>query len=178
MKPILSFFSVLLFICSNYLAFAQQKMEAAWESTLQAYQESLTEAGVVGSSLYLVQNGEVRKQAFYGLADQESNTPVTQQTIYHWASITKTFTGIAVMQLRDKGLLKLDDPAVDYLPELKMVHNSYGDMSMITIRHLMSHTAGFRASTWPWGGGEGLASLRAHFLGSVGGHVALYQDSV
>jgi CubicO group peptidase (beta-lactamase class C family) len=40
------------------------------------------------------------------------------QTIYHWASITKTMTGIAILQLRDRGLLKLDDPIVRYVPEL------------------------------------------------------------
>ena len=54
------------------------------------------------------------------------------------------------MQLRDRGLLKLDDPIIKYLPELKAVHNRFGEMSEITIRHLMSHSAGFRDSTWPW----------------------------
>jgi CubicO group peptidase (beta-lactamase class C family) len=77
---------------------------------------------------------------------------VDEDTIFHWASITKTFTGVAIMQLRDRGLLKLDDPIVKYLPELKEVHDPFGDMSEITIRQLMSHSAGFRAATWPWGG--------------------------
>jgi CubicO group peptidase (beta-lactamase class C family) len=58
--------------------------------------------------------------------------------------------GIAIMQLRDRGLLKLDDPVIQYIPELKMVHNPFGDMSAVTIRHLMTHSAGFRAPTWPW----------------------------
>jgi CubicO group peptidase (beta-lactamase class C family) len=56
------------------------------------------------------------------------------------------------MQLRDRGLLKLDDPIVKYLPELRAVHNRFGDMGDITLRQLMSHSAGFRDSTWPWGG--------------------------
>ncbi len=79
---------------------------------------------------------------------------VDEDTIYHWASITKTFTGIAIMQLRDRGLLSLDDPAVKYVPELREVHNPYGDISQVTIRHLMTHSAGFRAGTWPWGGDQ------------------------
>ncbi len=58
------------------------------------------------------------------------------------------------MQLRDRGLLKLDDPAINYVPELRQVHNPFGDMSQVTIRHLMSHSAGFRAGTWPWGGDQ------------------------
>ena len=57
-----------------------------------------------------------------------------EDTIYHWASITKTFTGIAIMQLRERGLLKLDDPIVRYVPELKAVHNPFGSMEAITIR--------------------------------------------
>ena len=56
------------------------------------------------------------------------------------------------MQLRDRGLLTLDDPAVKYLPEIRGIHNPFGDVSQITIRRLMSHSAGLRASTWPWGG--------------------------
>jgi len=77
---------------------------------------------------------------------------VDENTIYHWASITKTFTGIAIMQLRDRGRLKLDDPILKYLPELRAVHNPYGDMSEVTLRQLLSHSAGFRDATWPWGG--------------------------
>ena len=85
---------------------------------------------------------------------RDESAPVDDDTIYHWASITKTFTGIAIMQLRDRGLLSLDDPAVKYVPELREVHNPYGDISQVTIRHLMTHSAGFRAGTWPWGGDQ------------------------
>ena len=52
----------------------------------------------------------------------------------------------------DHGRLKLDDPIIKYVPELKAVHNPFGDMNEITIRHLMTHSAGFRDATWPWGG--------------------------
>ena len=56
------------------------------------------------------------------------------------------------MQLRDRGLLTLDTPAVTFVPELRRVHNPFGDISQVTVRTLMQHAAGFRASTWPWGG--------------------------
>lgn len=114
------------------------------------YKRSLEENGVVGSSIMLIHDNEVLFKAFYGLANKEKNQKVDSNTIYHWASITKTFTGIAVLQLRDRGLLKLEDPVVNYIPELRMVHNPYGDMNKITIRHLLSHTSGFRGATWPW----------------------------
>jgi len=58
------------------------------------------------------------------------------------------------MQLRDTGLIALHVPAVTYVPELRMVHTPYGDISQVTIRQLMSHSAGFRAGTWPWGGDQ------------------------
>jgi CubicO group peptidase (beta-lactamase class C family) len=58
------------------------------------------------------------------------------------------------MQLRDRGEIKLSDPVTKYVPELQKVHNPFGNMDEITIAQLMSHTAGFRAGTWPWGGDE------------------------
>lgn len=116
------------------------------------YDQSMRKHGIVGSSFMLIQDGQVIAQEFFGLANQEKQQPVDENTIYHWASITKTFTSIAIMQLRDRGLLKLDDPIVKYLPELNAVHNPFGDISQITIKHLMTHSAGFRSATWPWGG--------------------------
>ena len=101
-----------------------------------------------------VRDHRVAHARTYGFADLEARRPVDADTIFHWASITKTFTGIAIMQLRDRGLLSLDDPIVKYLPELRQVHNPYGPMDAITLRMLMSHSAGFRMSTWPWGGDQ------------------------
>ncbi len=101
-----------------------------------------------------IHDGAVLGETYYGLADEETGRSVDANTIFHWGSVTKTLTGIAVMQLRDRGLITLDDPIVEYLPELRTVHNPYGDLRDITIRHIMSHSAGFRGSTWPWGGNE------------------------
>lgn len=114
------------------------------------YESEARRQGIVGSSFYFMQDNQVVAKDFYGLADVEANRKVDEDTIYHWASITKTFTGIAIIQLRDRGLLQLDDPVIKYLPELKAVHNPYGEMNEITIRHLMSHSAGFRNPTWTW----------------------------
>lgn len=114
------------------------------------YGNSLKDHGIVGSSFFFVHDNQVLAREFYGLAHLEQRRRVDENTIYHWASITKTFTGIAIMQLRDRGLLKLDDPITKYLPELKAVHDPYGDTTEITIRHLMTHSAGFRNATWPW----------------------------
>jgi CubicO group peptidase (beta-lactamase class C family) len=123
-----------------------------WPAVVEGYRAALQRAGIVGSSLLIVRDGRIVARQNEGLQDRERGVPADNDTIYHWASITKTFTGIAIMQLRDRGLLSLDDPVVKYVPELRLAHNPFGDISQVKIRHLMSHSAGFRASTWPWGG--------------------------
>lgn len=137
-------------------SFAQTNgaFDAAWYELEKYYKNGLSEAGVVGSSMMFIHDGDIVGASYYGLADLETERPVDAQTIYHWASNTKMLTSIAIMQLRDRGLLKLDDPILEYIPELKAVHNPYGEMKEITIRHLMSHSAGFRSPTWPWGGDQ------------------------
>lgn len=127
---------------------------SAWQAAEAAHAERMQNTGVVGGSAMLLHDRAVVAEMFYGYADRAAQRLVDARTIYHWASITKTFTGIAILQLRDRGLLTLDDPVVAYLPELHQVHNLFGPMDAITIRHLLSHAAGFRGSTWPWGGGE------------------------
>src|SRR5438067_1123448 len=126
--------------------------DGRWQRVETLYRQRVQQAGIVGSGLMFVKDGAVMAKAFEGFQDLQTKRPIDEQTIYHWASITKTFTGVAIMQLRDRGLLSLDDPAVKYVPELRAVHNPYGDVSQVTIRHLMTHSAGFRAATWPWGG--------------------------
>lgn len=127
---------------------------ATWPKVVAFYHDRLQRAGIVGSSLVVVRDGTVAAEQFEGYQDLDARRPTDRDTIYHWASITKTFTGIAIMQLRDRGLLALDDPVVKYVPELRAVHSRFGDISQVTIRQLMSHTAGFRAPTWPWGGDQ------------------------
>jgi CubicO group peptidase (beta-lactamase class C family) len=86
----------------------------------------------------------------FGLQNLSPDVPVGDGTTYHWASCTKSLTGIAIMQLRDRGLLSLDDPLVKYIPELTAVHDAFGPIAQVTIRHVMSHSGGFRDATWPW----------------------------
>lgn len=124
----------------------------AWPGVAARFADRVREAGIVGASLLVVKDGAVAHEAMAGLQDRDTARPVDRDTIFHWASITKTFTGVAIMQLRDRGLLALDDPVVKYVPELRAAHNPFGDIAQVTIRHLMSHSGGFRAGTWPWGG--------------------------
>ena len=124
--------------------------EATWTAFQREHLASAGREGAVGSAAMFLRGGAVLGESYQGFADLETGTGVDGETIFHWASCTKTLTGIAIMQLRDRGKLSLDDPIVEYLPELRQVHNPYGPMDAITLRHLMSHSAGFRAGTWPW----------------------------
>ena len=135
-------------LCAATTLFAQTKSPATPQEIKSFYEEGLRRNGIVGSSLILVRNGEVVLHDNYGR--QSDTEPVDDNTTYHWASVTKTFTGIAIMQLRDRGLLSLDDPLIKYLPALSAVHDAYGPISAITIREAMSHSSGFRDATWPW----------------------------
>lgn len=125
--------------------------QTAWDRVADEHRRLVEESGIVGSSLVYVSDGEIAERQDLGWADIEAGRRVDEATLFHWASITKTFTAVAVMQLRDRGLIALDDPIVRYVPELRGVH---GPVEQVTVRHLLSHSAGFRGSTWPWDGGE------------------------
>jgi CubicO group peptidase (beta-lactamase class C family) len=128
--------------------------DAEYKKFKTFYENELKQNGIVGSSFVFLKDNKILARDFYGMANLEKNQTVDENTIYHWASNTKPFTGIAIMQLRDRGLLKLDDPVLKYLPELKAVHNPFGEMQDITIRELMNHSAGFRSSTFPYKNGK------------------------
>lgn len=128
----------------------QDNFAPAYREFKKNFEDELRKGGIVGSSFYFIRDNQVIGKEFYGRAHDEERRQVDEETIFHWASITKTFTGIAIMQLRDRGMLRLDDPVIKYLPELKAVHNPYGEMGEITIEHLLSHSAGFRNPTWTW----------------------------
>jgi CubicO group peptidase (beta-lactamase class C family) len=131
-----------------------QQTKASYSMFIETFRKECSDAGIVGASFVFLKDNKIVAHEYYGSANLAKDQLIDENTIYHWASNTKPFTGIAIMQLRDRGLLKLDDPVTKYLPELREVHNAYGSMDDITIRHLMTHSAGFRNPTWPWDQGK------------------------
>jgi CubicO group peptidase (beta-lactamase class C family) len=153
------FLSVLILIIPTTLLDMSLKAQShsfndSWEQTIAAFDQILQEYNVVGGALVFLEKGEVKGSHYHGYAELSENRLVDENTIFHWASLTKTFTAVAVMQLRDKGLLTLDDPIIYYLPEIGKIHNPYGNIDEITIRMALNHSTGLRNSTWPWGGHE------------------------
>jgi CubicO group peptidase (beta-lactamase class C family) len=133
-------------------ATARFDFTTTWQEVATEFRQGCQQAGVVGASLWFVRGNEVLGREAFGLADRDGKRSVDQDTNFHWASITKTFTGIAAMQLRDRKKLRLEQPILDLVPELREVHDPLGKLGTVTLRHLLSHSAGFRGPTWPWGG--------------------------
>jgi len=133
---------------------AAPRPPAGWDTFVRAFDAYASGDSIVGASVLVVANGQVAAHHEYGFADRALGQRVDTATIYHWASITKTLTALAVLQLRDRGRLSLDDPVTKWIPELRQVHDSFGAIDSVTVRMLLSHAAGFQAPTWPWSRGQ------------------------
>jgi CubicO group peptidase (beta-lactamase class C family) len=141
--------------CSVRPAAAQNgAAPAGWSSFVRLLDAYADSDKVVGTSALVIQGGRVLARHSYGFADKAAGKRVDDRSIFHWGSITKTLTAISIMQLRDRGKLSLDDKVTRWVPELREIHDPYGMIDSITIRMLMSHSAGFQNPTWPWGNGE------------------------
>jgi CubicO group peptidase (beta-lactamase class C family) len=127
---------------------------AKWPEFTQAFQAYVDSDRVVGASVVFVRDGRVVRRYDTGQQNKAAGIRVDSQTIFHWGSITKSLTAISIMQLRDRGKLSLDDKIVKWVPELRTLHDPYGMMDSITIRMLLSHTAGFQNGTWPYSKGR------------------------
>ena len=95
-----------------------------------------------GLAAGVIHGDELVWSAGAGFADIDSRRTPDAATLYRIASITKTFTATAVMQLRDEGRLELDAPVTSYLPELRSAASGSGSMEMVTIRRMLSHESG------------------------------------
>lgn len=133
---------------------AEAKSSPEWKQLAAMFEKTLREDDIVGGSVALVENGLIVARKHYGFADRKQGRPVDDDTVFHWASITKTLNGIAVMQLRDDGKMSLDDAITKHVPELRKIHNPFGSMDSVSVRMLMDHSAGFQAGTWPYKSGQ------------------------
>jgi CubicO group peptidase (beta-lactamase class C family) len=103
-----------------------------------------------GIAFGLVVDGKLLYNGNYGYTNIDKKIPVTSSSLFRIASMSKSFTAMAILKLRDEGKLNLDDPAYLYIPELKEAKYPTSDAPHITIRHLLTHGAGFPEDN-PWG---------------------------
>jgi CubicO group peptidase (beta-lactamase class C family) len=126
------------------------KLAAAFPEIDRVFQAYASDAHVPGAAWGIVIDGELAHTGVTGYRDVPSKAPVTPDTVFRIASMTKSFTAIAILKLRDEGKLSLDDPAEKYVPEMKALTYPTTDAPKITIRHLLSHAEGFPEDN-PWG---------------------------
>jgi CubicO group peptidase (beta-lactamase class C family) len=116
-----------------------------------AVQAAMERWAVPGLALGVLQEGEAQAWG-YGVASRETGTAVTPGTLFQVGSISKVFTATLVMQLVDEGTLDLDRPVAAYLPSLRLADEAA--TRSVTLRQLLSHTAGFygdRFDDYGWG---------------------------
>jgi putative ATP-binding cassette transporter len=105
-------------------------------------QKQMKIAKIPGLSVVIVKENQTVYQKGFGFAHLKSKEPVTPATLFELASASKPFTALAVLQLEEKGLIKLDDPVDKYIPWLKMKYK--GQEVQMTIKHLLHHSTGLQ----------------------------------
>ena len=130
-----------------------------------------------GVSIGIVAGGELIWAQGFGFADRERRTPATPQTAYRIASITKLFTATAIMQLRDQGKLRLDDPVVKHLPWFTP-RSRFADGGPITIEQLLTHTSGLpRESVGPYWSDPQYFPTREEMIKALATQDAVYEPA-
>jgi CubicO group peptidase (beta-lactamase class C family) len=147
-KQILTILSLICFASST----KAQTLKEWKHIVVPQFDKMSKEHPLVGASLCLIQDGRIKDLHVKGYQDRGQKIKNTKESIVSWGSITKTFTAVAIMQLRDRGKLKLNDPLVKYIPEIRWVRtDSIGiNIEEITIRHLLTHTSGLSLDSKKW----------------------------
>jgi len=136
-----SIFWVLAFVCP-FLVFGQTPTE----KLTQALEQSFHNSTIPGVAVAIVNKDKILYQHAMGFADIANKTPYTQHTIHNIGSTSKTFIGVALMQLVEAGKLDLDVDINQYLPF--QVQHPYHPNTSITLRQLATHTASIRDRTF------------------------------
>ena len=125
-----TFFAVIAVICISTNVYSNEIQEK-----IDQYISAYVEMDQFSGSVLVSKDGKILFKKSYGMANYELNVPNTTKTKFRLASLTKSFTAIAIMQLQEKGLLTVEDFLNKYIPDFK-------NGGKITIHHLLTHTSG------------------------------------
>jgi CubicO group peptidase (beta-lactamase class C family) len=129
----------------------------------------LRESVVPGAAVALIQGGEVVFKKGYGYSNLETRKPVTTQTGFNVGSISKTVAAWGVMRLVEEGKLDLDVPVENYLTRWHLPDSDF-DKSGVTVRRLLSHTAGLSLHGYPgFGPKDKLPTIEQSLSGATNG---------
>lgn len=138
-------------VCLATPAAAQTEgQKAAFAGIDPLFEAWMTEQHVPGLVYGVVVDGRLAYVRSLGVQDVTTKAPVTADTVFRIASMSKNFTALAALKLRDEGRLSLDAPAERIVPELARLAYPTTDSPRITVRDLLTHNAGFVTDD-PWG---------------------------
>jgi len=126
------------------------KLQSAMPEIDRLFRAYATKKQIPGMIWGVVIDGQMAHLGTFGVRDRASRAPVTPDTAFRIASMTKSFTALAVLTLRDDGRLSLDDPVSRWIPEFARMDAPTRDTPPLTIRQLLSHSAGLPEDN-PWG---------------------------
>jgi len=135
------------------------KLAAAFPRIDDIFHRYAEEKKIPGMVWGVVIDDKLAHVAATGLQNIKPDTPVTASTVFRIASMTKSFTVLAILKLRDAGKLSLDDPVAKWLPEFAKMRLPTRDTAPLVLRQLLSHSAGFPEDN-PWGDQQLAASER------------------
>ncbi len=128
----------------------KQKLAAAFPEIEKLFMAYVQRANMPGAAMGIIVDGELVWVKATGVRETTDKAPVTPDTVFRIASMTKSFTAMAILKLRDEGKLSLDDAVAKYIPALADLPYPTKDSPAITIRHLLTHSEGFPEDN-PWG---------------------------
>ena len=126
------------------------KLQSAMPEIDRLFRDYATEKKIPGMIWGVVIDGQVAHLGTFGVRDRASQAPITPDTAFRIASMTKSVTALAVLKLRDDGRLSLEDDVSRWIPEFARMERPTRDTPPLTVRQLLSHSAGFPEDN-PWG---------------------------
>jgi len=132
-------FCLSAFIAMTIFSSVAQPLPASQVAAVDALFADFNQPDAPGASVVIIRDGTIVFAKSYGLADLETKTPNTPETNFRLASVSKQFTAMAVLILRERGKLSLDENLLAFFPEFP----AFG--KQITVRHLLTHTSGLLA---------------------------------
>lgn len=127
-----------------------EKMKRAFPIADQIYKSYAAENRFPAISYGIIADGKLIHSGSYGTSNLKDNTQATTKTLFRIASMSKSFTAMSILKLRDEGKLHLQDPAAMYIPGMRNVQYMSSDSPPVTIQNLLTMSAGFPEDN-PWG---------------------------
>lgn len=149
-KFVLSFMLLIIVFFGASLANTLQNSKSnEKEKRINKFIKSIIDAyQIPGLAIAIVENNQIFTAKAFGFKNLDTRDPITTKSIFHMASVSKPFSATAIMQLVEKGKMKLDDPLIKYLPYFKLDDPRYKD---ITIKQILMHTSGIPdVSDYEW----------------------------